>query len=560
MMDFTRFLQFSAVFIIATLALFSSFITFFTVILLSWFWSLPVTLTICLIYGCWMYFDRHTDSQGGRWSNRIRRLPIFTHFVNYFSLNLIKSEDLDTNRNYIFGFHPHGFWSLSAFGNFATDATYFSTLFPNIRSHLMILRLQFLCPFTRELCLSLGLCDVSKDSCEYLLSGKSGQGNALVIIIGGVREAIITRNDTMKLYLKNRQGFVRLALKYGASLVPVVSFGENELYRRHARCNLIPNGIIWGRLLAGHMPFRHPVVTVVGKPIHVKQNTNPTSEDVDKLHHEYLQAVEELFEVNKHKYRLEHKTVHRADENQCPITTSNNTTCSTNPEVSEEQRIAYGSASVICQPYNLPQSYVCIQPTPNSQIVNQYPPNNMVTQHQLYQQPVPSTINVPSEYVQQAMLHSNMNPQPALVSSYHPPVNTNGLFTSSMTNRTISSTPISATTKRSRYDISGVSALNAQERPQYYQTTHIFNACNTPNKRHCGINQQQKESSYPYRYVHNHEEQLNYNIMKGGNIAESTYDQQQPSMAACRYATSRFPFAPFSVIFLHQVREKSRHR
>ncbi|CAF4280195.1 unnamed protein product [Rotaria sp. Silwood2] len=494
MMDFTRFLQFSAVFIIATLALFSSFITFFTVILLSWFWSLPVTLTICLIYGCWMYFDRHTDSQGGRWSNRIRRLPIFTHFVNYFSLNLIKSEDLDTNRNYIFGFHPHGFWSLSAFGNFATDATYFSTLFPNIRSHLMILRLQFLCPFTRELCLSLGLCDVSKDSCEYLLSGKSGQGNALVIIIGGVREAIITRNDTMKLYLKNRKGFVRLALKYGASLVPVVSFGENELYRRHARCNLIPNGIIWGRLLAGHMPFRHPVVTVVGKPIHVKQNTNPTSEDVDKLHHEYLQAVEELFEVNKHKYRLEH------------------------------------------------------------------PPNNMVTQHELYQQPVPSTINVPSEYIQQAMLHSNMNPQPALVSSYHPPVNTNGLFTSSMTNPTVSLTLISATTKRSRYDISGVSDLNAQERPQYYQTTHIFNACNTPNKRHCGINQQQKESSYPYRYVHNHEEQLNYNIMKGGNIAESTYDQQQPSMAACRYATSRFPFAPFSVIFLHQVREKSRHR
>ncbi|CAF1328013.1 unnamed protein product [Rotaria sp. Silwood1] len=306
MIDFARFLQFSAVLIIWTLALFSPLITLFIVILLSWFWSLPMTLTLCLIYGFWMYFDRHTDSQGGRLSNRIRQWSIFTHFANYFPLQLIKSEDLDPNRNYIFGFHPHGVFSFSAFGNFATNATYFSTLFPNIRSYLMILRLQFLCPFTRELCLSLGICDVSKDSCEYLLSGKSGQGNALVIVIGGIREQNLTRNNTMKLYLKNRKGFVRLALKYGASLVPVVSFGENELYRRRAHCNLIPNGIIWGRLLAGYIPLRHPVVTVVGKPIHVKQNTNPTDNDVDKLHHEYIQAVEELFEVNKHTYRSEH--------------------------------------------------------------------------------------------------------------------------------------------------------------------------------------------------------------------------------------------------------------
>ncbi|CAF4870533.1 unnamed protein product, partial [Rotaria sp. Silwood1] len=245
-----------------------------------------------------------------------------------------------------------------------------------------------------------------------------------------------------------------------------------------------------------------------------------------------------------------------ADKNQCRITTSNNTTCTTNHEISKEQQIAYGSAPVIYQPYSLPQSYVCVQPTPNSQIVNRYSPNNMVTQHQLYQQQVPSTINVSSAYVQQAMLHSNMNPQQALVSSYHPSVNTNVLFASSMTNPTVSSTPMSATIKRGRNDISGVSDSNAQERPEYYQTTRIFNARNTPNKRHCGINQQQKENSYPYRYEQNCQEQLNYNIMEGRNIAESTYDQQQPSMAACRYATSRFPFSPFSVIFLHQVREK----
>jgi len=100
-------------------------------------------------------------------------------------------------------------------GNFGTDATYFSTLFPNIHPHLMLLHLQFLFPFTREILLNLGACCVSKDSCKYLLNGNHGQGHALVIIIGGAREMYLTKNDTMILYLKNRKGFVKLALEYG---------------------------------------------------------------------------------------------------------------------------------------------------------------------------------------------------------------------------------------------------------------------------------------------------------------------------------------------------------
>ncbi|CAF4534560.1 unnamed protein product, partial [Rotaria magnacalcarata] len=181
------------------------------------------------------------------------------------------------------------------------------------------------------------------------------------------------------------------------------------------------------------------------------------------------------------------KIVYMAPENQYPITTSNNTICTNNHDISKEQQIVYGTAPVIYQPYNIPQSYICAQPTPNGQIVDQYSSDNMVTQHQLYQQQqVPSTINVPSAYVQQAMLHSNMYPQQAilhsntnqqqeLVSSYHPAVNNNALCSSSMTSDAVSSTPISATTKRGRNDTSGVSESNVQERPQYYQTTRIFN-------------------------------------------------------------------------------------
>ncbi len=214
-MDSSRLLEFLAVLILFTTFLFSPIITLIILILLSWFWSFPLTLTIFLLYSCWLYFDRHTDSNGGRWSDRLRQLSICSYFTNYFPLKLVKSEDLDPNRNYIFGFHPHGAFSFGALGNFGTNATYFSTLFPNIRPHLMLLHLQFLFPVTREILLNLGACSVSKESCQYLLSGQQGQGHALVIIIGGAREMYLTEHDTMILYLKNRKGFVKLALEYG---------------------------------------------------------------------------------------------------------------------------------------------------------------------------------------------------------------------------------------------------------------------------------------------------------------------------------------------------------
>lgn len=214
-MNLLRLIQFLTVLCLFTIFLFSPFITLIIFIFLSWFWSLSITLIIFFLYVCWIYFDRHIDSQGGRWSNRFRQLNIFKQFTNYFPLKLIKSEDLDSNKNYIFGYHPHGAFSFGALGNFGTDATYFSILFPNIRPHLMLLHLQFLFPFTREILLNLGACCVSKDSCQYLLSSKHGQGHALVIVIGGIREMYLTKNDSMILYLKNRKGFVKLALEHG---------------------------------------------------------------------------------------------------------------------------------------------------------------------------------------------------------------------------------------------------------------------------------------------------------------------------------------------------------
>ncbi len=136
-------------------------------------------------------------------------------------MSLIKTADLDPEKNYIFCYHPHGVISLGAIANFTTESTGFSRLFPGIsllpslatqqthtRTHMplleaeltcpsysgidlrvLTLRLNFLCPIYRELVLAFGLCDVSEKSCHNNLT--RGTGASILIVVGGAQEVTI---------------------------------------------------------------------------------------------------------------------------------------------------------------------------------------------------------------------------------------------------------------------------------------------------------------------------------------------------------------------------------
>ena len=58
----------------------------------------------------------------------------------------------------------------------------------------------------------------------------SGQGQSIMLAIGGATESLYAGPGTYDLVLQRRKGFVRIALQTGASLVPVLNFGENELF------------------------------------------------------------------------------------------------------------------------------------------------------------------------------------------------------------------------------------------------------------------------------------------------------------------------------------------
>ena len=227
-----------------------------------------------------------------------------------------------------------------------------------------------------------------------------------------------------------------------------------------------------------------------------------------------------------------------------------------NNEIPHEQQIVYYNPPVNYQKMNNTQSYLYPQQVPNGQIINPLSSNYLSAQYN-QQQHALSTINMANAHTQQPAMHSNMNQQQITFPSYQPSVNVIAPpLASSMINPTGSSTPILATTKRGRNDTSGYSESNVQVRPQYSQPTRVFNSSNTPNKRLRGV-AHRNEFLETNQSGQNRPMQPQQNVMETRVPAGANVDEQVVSNAACRFATSRYPFAPFSVIFSQKVREKT---
>ncbi|CAI7647630.1 unnamed protein product [Penicillium manginii] len=266
-------------------------------------------------------------------SNILRSLPIWSIYASYFPATLHREEALPPTKKYIFGYHPHGIISHGAFAAFGTEALGFKKLFPGITNTLLTLDSNFRIPFYRDYALAMGLASVSRQSCENILSkggpNNAGMGRAITIVIGGARESLNAQPHSLKLVLKRRKGFVKLAIRTGADLVPVLAFGENDLYQQvdsdqhpviHKVQMLVKSTMGFTIPLfhargvfnydVGLMPYRRPLNIVVGRPIPVMQQADRDLIDdkyIDLLHARYVEELRRLWDTWKDVYAKDRK-------------------------------------------------------------------------------------------------------------------------------------------------------------------------------------------------------------------------------------------------------------
>ncbi|EGC29984.1 monoacylglycerol O-acyltransferase [Dictyostelium purpureum] len=284
----------------------------FNLLVIPLFWGLAVPYLI------WIFYIDTKQEKGGRRLDWVRNSILWRYFRDYFPISLVVSSKYDPKKNYIFAYHPHGIISIGAFCNFATNANHIDQKFPGLKIHLLTLESNFKIPFLREVLMSFGMSSVAKKSCENILN--SGPGSSICLVVGGAEESLDARPGLNELTLKKRKGFVKLALVNGASLVPVYSFGENDIYDQvpNPRGSLIRKvqtkiknltgiapPLIMGRGIFnydfGFLPVRHKITTVVGEAIDIPKVTNPTNEVIDHYHEVYVEALQKLFDKYKDK-------------------------------------------------------------------------------------------------------------------------------------------------------------------------------------------------------------------------------------------------------------------
>ncbi|XP_069690869.1 2-acylglycerol O-acyltransferase 1-like isoform X1 [Periplaneta americana] len=303
-------------------------ITFMTVCICGLFVSVPLVLYILLytryyplvlLYYAWVWYDHDSSDSFRRRSQRVRDSAFWRYLSDYFPVRLVKTAELDPTMSYMFCSFPHGMLALGTFISFGTNATKVNEAFPNHKCYMATLAYHFKLFYIRELGHALGLCTASPKAISNVLSKPK---TLTVIAVGGASEAFYSRPGQYTIFLKQRKGFVKLALKHGTPLVPVISFGETNIYAQVD----FPEGSRFRRfqefirkkttvapILAygnGPLPYRREMIVVVGKPLPMEKILNPTQEQIDDLHQKFITELTALFEEKKKLYLANHENIH----------------------------------------------------------------------------------------------------------------------------------------------------------------------------------------------------------------------------------------------------------
>lgn len=209
---------------------------------------------------------------------------------------------MDPTRQYIFVAPPHGAFPIA---NVCAAIAFPTIAGLPVRSLAATAVVRY--PIIRQLMSWIGAIDASRDSAYRALL----EGESIGICPGGIAEIFETNLTTESLIMRRRKGMIQLALKTGVPLVPCYMFGNSTVLHTYfdpwgimywvSMTTKVSMFAFWGRW-GLPIPFRIPLLAVIGEPIPVPCNPNYDDELVDKIHQQLMDGIQALFEECKGLY------------------------------------------------------------------------------------------------------------------------------------------------------------------------------------------------------------------------------------------------------------------
>jgi hypothetical protein len=213
---------------------------------------------------------------------------------------IFKNKKNDYVKQCIYCYHPHGQIPLCLVGIFTTQ------FFNN--SICLVSSILFKIPFINLfICLTKNIDSVHKKNFDlHLQNGKN-----IILCPGGVDEMLVCKPYTNEIHIsKKHKGFIKKAILAGIPIVPIYSFGENNLcinrlkyiekiFYKYLKIN-IP-GILTNNYF---IPISSRInnVCIVGSPIDIKKELIPSQENIKNIENLYYKSLYELFNDNKELY------------------------------------------------------------------------------------------------------------------------------------------------------------------------------------------------------------------------------------------------------------------